>query len=165
MALSSELKLLFACSGIFFSFSYFAVLQEDVYAKDYGGEKFRYTFLALAVERSINAAIAALGVMLLGPSGTIVPLREIFNSGISQMLAMAASNESLRFVSFPTQVRHARCLRGLAAAARTRPARGAGARQVVQDGAGDGGRHRSRRQVAGVQAHRLHPGARAPTRR
>ena len=109
MALSSELKLLFACSGIFFSFSYFAVLQEDVYAKDYGGEKFRYTFLALAVERSINAAIAALGVMLLGPSGTIVPLREIFNSGISQMLAMAASNESLRFVSFPTQVGHARC--------------------------------------------------------
>ena len=33
MALPSEVKLLIACGGIFFSFSYFAVLQEDVYKK------------------------------------------------------------------------------------------------------------------------------------
>jgi len=33
-----------------------------------------------------------------------IPHKEIFNSGISQMLAMAASNEALRYVSFPTQV-------------------------------------------------------------
>ena len=29
---------------------------------------------------------------------------QIFNSGVSQLLAMAASNEALRYVSFPTQV-------------------------------------------------------------
>merc|ERR1711904_56360 len=29
---------------------------------------------------------------------------DIFSSGVSQMLAMAASNEALRFVSYPTQV-------------------------------------------------------------
>ena len=48
MALPSELKLLIACAGIFFSFSYFAVLQEDVYSKRYGeaAERFRGLLLA-----------------------------------------------------------------------------------------------------------------------
>ena len=55
-------KLAFACAGIFFSFSYFAVLQEDVYKKPYSGEYFKYTFLALVCERGINAAIGAEGV-------------------------------------------------------------------------------------------------------
>ena len=36
MALPTEVKLIIAISGIFFSFSYFAVLQEDVYKKPYG---------------------------------------------------------------------------------------------------------------------------------
>jgi len=104
MAIPSELKLVFACAGIFFSFSYFAVLQEDVYKKAYGEEKFQFTFLALLVERGINALIALLGVMLFGGSGLKIPYFDIFNSGISQMLAMAGSNEALRYVSYPTQV-------------------------------------------------------------
>jgi len=106
MAIPSEIKLAFACSGIFFSFSYFAVLQEDVYSKKYGeaGEKFGFTFLALAVERGINALVALVGVIALGGSGVKIPQLDIFNSGVSQMLAMAASNESLRYVSYPTQV-------------------------------------------------------------
>jgi len=100
------LKLIFACSGIFFSFSYFAVLQEDVYKKTYGpdNEKFKFTMLAIFVERAINALVAAFGMMVLGTSGIKVPLTDIFNSGVSQMLAMAASNEALRYVSFPTQI-------------------------------------------------------------
>jgi len=102
--LPSEIKLLIACAGIFFSFSYFAVLQEDVYKKDYSGEKFKFTFLALIVERGINALIALVGVAALGGSGVKIPHMDIFNSGISQMLAMAGSNEALRYVSFPTQV-------------------------------------------------------------
>jgi hypothetical protein len=32
----TEVKLAVAVSGIFFAFSYFAVLQEDVYRKSYG---------------------------------------------------------------------------------------------------------------------------------
>jgi len=100
-------KLIFACAGIFLSFSYFAVLQEDVYKKEYGGEKFAFTFFALLVERGINAAIALAGIAVFGGSGVKIPYMEIFNSGISQMLAMAASNEALRFVSYPTQVRSA----------------------------------------------------------
>mmetsp|Transcript_56771 Transcript_56771/g.123451 ORF Transcript_56771/g.123451 Transcript_56771/m.123451 type:complete len:350 (-) Transcript_56771:548-1597(-) len=102
--MASELKLIFACSGIFFSFSYFAVLQEDVYKKEYGGERFEYTLFALAVERGVNALIALLGIGALGGSGIRIPHFDIFNSGISQMLAMAGSNEALRYVSYPTQV-------------------------------------------------------------
>ena len=82
------------------------MLQEDVYKKGYGeaGEKFKYTFLALLVERGINALVALVGMIALGGSGIKIPKMEIFNSGVSQMLAMAASNEALRYVSYPTQV-------------------------------------------------------------
>jgi len=102
--LPSKVKLFIACSGIFFSFSYFAVLQEDVYKKPYNGEYFAYTFLALVCERGVNAAIGLAGVMCFGGSGLKIPLLDIFNSGVSQMFAMAGSNEALRYVSYPTQV-------------------------------------------------------------
>jgi UDP-galactose transporter B1 len=41
---------------------------------------------------------------LFGGSGLKIPIKEIFASGATQMLAMAASNEALRYVSYPTQV-------------------------------------------------------------
>ena len=104
IALPRGVQLAFACLGIFFSFSYFAVLQEDVYKKPYGGEYFKYTFLALAAERGVNVLIGLLGVYALGSSGLTIPHHAIFVSGISQMLAMAGSNEALRYVSYPTQV-------------------------------------------------------------
>lgn len=104
IALPRSVQLAIACGGIFFSFSYFAVLQEDVYKKPYGGEYFKYTFLALVAERGINAAIGLLGIMCFGGSGLVIPHRDIFTSGVSQMFAMAGSNEALRYVSYPTQV-------------------------------------------------------------
>jgi UDP-galactose transporter B1 len=103
-SMPKELKLFIGAAGIFLSFSLFAVFQEDVYKKAYGGEFFAYTFFALVLERGINAAVAALGVAGLGKSGLLIPHSDIFNSGIAQMLAMAASNEALRYVSYPTQV-------------------------------------------------------------
>jgi len=104
VALPRQAQLAIACGGIFFSFSYFAVLQEDVYKKPYNGEYFKYTFLALIAERGINAAIGLMGMMIFGRSGLAIPHRDIFVSGISQMFAMAGSNEALRYVSYPTQV-------------------------------------------------------------
>ena len=104
IALPRSVQLGIACSGIFFSFSYFAVLQEDVYKKPYGGEYFKYTFLALVAERGVNALIGVIGVCALGSSGLTIPHRDIFVSGVSQMFAMAGSNEALRYVSYPTQV-------------------------------------------------------------
>jgi len=98
--------LLIGAFGIFASFSLFAIRQEDVYKTAYGdaGEKFAFTFFALLVERGVNALTALLGVLTLGKSGLNIPHQDIFNSGVSQMLAMAASNEALRYVSYPTQV-------------------------------------------------------------
>ena len=100
----TEVKLLLGSAGIFLSFSVFAVLQEDVYKKAYGGEFFAATFLALLIERGVNALTAFAGMTALGKSGLNIPHKDIFQSGVSQMLAMAASNEALRFVSYPTQV-------------------------------------------------------------
>ena len=106
MKIPRSVELLIGCGGIFFSFSYFAVLQEDVYKKKYGEdeERFGATLLAIGIERGINALIALLGIGIFGGSGIKIPIMDIFNSGISQMLAMATSNEALRYVSFPTQV-------------------------------------------------------------
>ena len=104
IALPKSVQLAIACGGIFFSFSYFAVLQEDVYKKPYNGEYFKYTFLALVVERGVNALIGLMGICIFGGSGLTIPHRDIFSSGVSQMLAMAGSNEALRYVSYPTQV-------------------------------------------------------------
>lgn len=53
----------------------------------------------------MNAAIGLLGMLLMGGSGLIIPKRDVFVSGISQLLAMAGSNEALRYVSYPTQVK------------------------------------------------------------
>jgi UDP-galactose transporter B1 len=102
---SRELELVVCCLGVFVSFSYFAVMQEDVYeAQGERGERFSMTFFALVFERAVNALCALLAIFVFGGSGYKLPLKEIFHSGSSQMLAMAASNEALRYVSYPTQV-------------------------------------------------------------
>jgi len=102
--LGSTFKLVVAIVGIFGSFSYFAILQEDVFKKDYDGAKFKSTFFMMLVERGMNAAVALFFLMIFGGSGYKIPLMEIFLSGTTQMLAMASSNEALRYVSYPTQV-------------------------------------------------------------
>ena len=43
-------------------------------------------------------------MLAFGGSGNKIPHMEIFNSGVSQMLAMAAAGEALRYVSYATQV-------------------------------------------------------------
>ena len=94
LSVPKEAQLLIGALGIFLSFSTFAVLQEDVYKKAYGGEYFAFTFFAIFVERAINALTALLGDVTLGSSGLNIPYVDIFKSGVSQMFAMAASNEA-----------------------------------------------------------------------
>jgi len=103
-ALPSGIKVTIAVVGIFWSFSYFAVLQEDVYKKEYDGHRFTFTFFILLAERTMNSLVAFIGMKAQGTSKTKVPVLEISISGTTQMLAMAASNEALRYVSYPTQV-------------------------------------------------------------
>eukprot|EP00281_Chroomonas_sp_CCMP1168_P031423 CAMPEP_0206247124 /NCGR_PEP_ID=MMETSP0047_2-20121206/19639_1 /ASSEMBLY_ACC=CAM_ASM_000192 /TAXON_ID=195065 /ORGANISM="Chroomonas mesostigmatica_cf, Strain CCMP1168" /LENGTH=329 /DNA_ID=CAMNT_0053672621 /DNA_START=20 /DNA_END=1009 /DNA_ORIENTATION=+ len=104
VAIPQQLKLIIAIAGIFGSFSYFAVLQEDLFKKSYAGEKFKATFFMMVAERGVNAAVALVFIMIFGGSGLKIPVWDISVSGTSQMLAMAASNEALRYVSYPTQV-------------------------------------------------------------
>mmetsp|Transcript_9464 Transcript_9464/g.18349 ORF Transcript_9464/g.18349 Transcript_9464/m.18349 type:complete len:329 (+) Transcript_9464:68-1054(+) len=104
MEIPSQVKLLLAVGGIFASFSYFAVLQEDLFKKTYEGEKFKSTFFMMVAERGVNAVVALVFIMIFGGSGLKIPISEIFVSGATQMFAMAASNEALRYVSYPTQV-------------------------------------------------------------
>jgi len=94
----------FAVVGVFVAFGVFALAQEDVYKRAYGGERFAATFFVLLCERAVNAVFATVGLAIAGGSGARVARREIFASGASQMFAMAASNEALRYVSYPTQV-------------------------------------------------------------
>ena len=102
--MKAALRCAFAVTGIFAAFSYFALAQEDVYKRTHGGERFAATFFVLACERLVNVCFAVAGVLACGGSGVRVPHAEIFKSGASQMFAMAASNEALRYVSYPTQV-------------------------------------------------------------
>jgi UDP-galactose transporter B1 len=104
MAIPSFLKLIIGVAGVFGVFSLFALLQEDVYKKEYDGEFFTYTLFMMACERSINSIVAGLFVLIFGSSGCKVPVTEIFISGVTQMISMSSSNEALRYVSYPTQV-------------------------------------------------------------
>ena len=79
------------------SFSYFAVLQEDVYKKSYNGQYFKYTFLALVAERGVNALIGLIGVLSLvlftaagAPSIINVPA-DWTSNGMSEALAWASA--------------------------------------------------------------------------
>jgi len=107
----SSFKMAVAVAGIFGSFGYFALLQEDLFKKPYGmdakgkgGEKFKSTFFMMVAERGINALVALIFLIVGGGSKCKVPISEIGLSGGTQMMAMAASNEALRYVSYPTQV-------------------------------------------------------------
>ncbi|KAJ1484854.1 UAA transporter [Baffinella frigidus] len=104
MAIPNSVKLIIAICGIFGSFSYFALLQEDLFKKEYAGKKFKSTFFMMVAERGVNALVALVFIMIFGGSGLKIPIADIFASGATQMLAMAASNEALRYVSYPTQV-------------------------------------------------------------
>jgi hypothetical protein len=62
--------------------------MEDVYRKEFGGERFKATFLVLIVERGVNSLAGLAGVLLFGGSGVKVPVSEILGSGVTQMFAM-----------------------------------------------------------------------------
>jgi len=107
----STIKMAIAVAGIFASFGFFAILQEDLFKKEYGadakgkgGQKFKSTFFMMVAERGINALVAVVFLVVGGGSKCMVPVREIALSGGTQMMAMASSNEALRYVSYPTQV-------------------------------------------------------------
>lgn len=98
--LLTTVKMMVAVAGIFGSFGFFAILQEDLFKKPYGmdakgkgGEKFKSTFFMMVAERGINALVALVFLLIGGGSKCMVPIAEIGLSGGTQMMAMASSNE------------------------------------------------------------------------
>ena len=104
MALPSFVTLIIGVAGVFGAFSFFAMLQQDVYKKEYDGDKFTQTLFMMACERSMNSLVAFIGMTVFGGSGFKIPYQEMTISGVTQMISMSASNEALRYVSFTTQV-------------------------------------------------------------
>jgi len=101
---ASALKLIVCVAGIFGSFSYFALKQEDLFKKTYADQKFKATFFMMVAERALNAFVAGFFLLVFGGSGCKIPISWISVSGGTQMFAMALSNEALKYVSYPTQV-------------------------------------------------------------
>ena len=97
--LSRELELIVCCLGVFISFSYFAVMQEDVYVVQPNGERFSMTFFALVFERTVNALCALVAIFVFGGSGYKLPLKDIFRhmaipptrAGISARISVAGA--------------------------------------------------------------------------
>jgi hypothetical protein len=65
MAIPQSMKLIIAVGGIFGAFSYFALLQEDLFKTEYAGKKFKSTFFMMVAERGVNAVVALVFIMVL----------------------------------------------------------------------------------------------------
>jgi hypothetical protein len=66
--LPKAVKMVIAVGGIFVSFGYFALLQEDLFKKSYGGERFKSTFFMMVAERGVNALVALFFLLVTDPS-------------------------------------------------------------------------------------------------
>ncbi|XP_065838978.1 solute carrier family 35 member B1-like [Oscarella lobularis] len=111
--MSDRSKLLICFSGIFFSYLAFGVFQEKITRGSYGDddkkEKFAFFFFLVFFQCVANAIVAKIalwaGAGSRGGSGSDrTPTRFYAICALSYMGAMLASNSSLKYVSYPTQV-------------------------------------------------------------
>jgi len=106
-------KFIICALGIFFCYSYFAVLQEKITRDPYGhdvnedgskGERFSYALTLVAVQCLCNW-IFAKGMLLAQPQKEDkTPTFYYISSSLTYLLAMVTSNVALRWVPYPTQV-------------------------------------------------------------
>ncbi|KER34263.1 hypothetical protein T265_00113 [Opisthorchis viverrini] len=98
--------LLFCAVGVFFSYLVYGIIQEKLTKGNYGNsnDRFNYFFSMLLFQCLANTAFAAVALTF-----TREPRGEVTESkfalcGFTYIGAMFASNFSLKFVSYPTQV-------------------------------------------------------------
>ena len=100
-------KLDFKFSGIFACYFYYGVIQEKITRGSYGLDKERYLYTVFLVfcQCVINALFAK-GMLLVTSDGTPskTPAYLSFMCGCTYVGAMLASNASLKWVNYPTQV-------------------------------------------------------------
>eukprot|EP00750_Incisomonas_marina_P007332 INCI1482.3.p1 GENE.INCI1482.3~~INCI1482.3.p1 ORF type:complete len:304 (-),score=23.27 INCI1482.3:108-944(-) len=117
---SSPLRVGICVIGIYVCYLYYGVLQEQIYRPEEDGEKFESTLFLLFVQCAVNFLVACVGYVAFGDTPKARPLSElakrspipwfevrgIFFLGIlsfTYMLAMFCSNESIKWVAYPTQ--------------------------------------------------------------
>lgn len=104
--ISSELKLLLSVCGIYVCYIGYGMCQEALYEyhSPIDGEKFSFTLFFLFIQCVVNCIISGLGILCFGSSANKKPTSfEYMKVGFSYILAMLCSNESLKYVSYPTQ--------------------------------------------------------------
>lgn len=104
----SRTKFLICALGVFVSYFYYGILQESITKGKYGSgeteEKFTYTLALVFVQCIINAIFAKAAMMLFAREHETTPQTMYSVCSLTYLGAMLASNQSLQYISYPTQV-------------------------------------------------------------
>ncbi|KAG5450495.1 Solute carrier 35 member B1 [Clonorchis sinensis] len=98
--------LLFCAVGVFFSYLVYGIIQEKLTKSNYGdsNDSFNYFFSMLLFQCLANTAFSAVALTFTRESRGEVAESKFALCGFTYIGAMFASNFSLKFVSYPTQV-------------------------------------------------------------
>lgn len=106
---TNKRKLAVCFLGVFISYFYYGVVQEKITRADYGEKKEKFVYaLSLVFIQCIVNALFAIAVLKLTYKGNeakdSTPFRWYGICAITYLGAMLASNKSLQWVNYPTQV-------------------------------------------------------------
>lgn len=112
--MNENTKFIVCAFGIFFSYFYFAIIQERITRGSYGeeinedgtkGERFTFTLALVGVQCLVNWMFAK-GMLLARPQKQDTTHTGYYaSSALTYLLAMISSNMALRWVPYPTQVK------------------------------------------------------------
>ncbi|XP_053408484.1 solute carrier family 35 member B1-like isoform X1 [Mercenaria mercenaria] len=101
-------KFLLCAAGVFVSYFYYGILQESITKGKYGSgekqEKFTYTLALVFVQCIINALCAKAAMTVFSRDADTTPNKMFAACSLTYLGAMLASNQSLQYISYPTQV-------------------------------------------------------------
>jgi len=100
-----NVKMLVVCFvGIFVSYFIYALLQEKITKRKFGDEYFRYFMFLVGIQCIVNAAFAKLVCKFRGLEVSLSPYQLFALLSFVYVGAMVASNSSLAYISYPSQV-------------------------------------------------------------
>ncbi|KAL4228977.1 hypothetical protein ACF0H5_012017 [Mactra antiquata] len=101
-------KFLICAAGVFVSYFYYGILQETITKGEYGSgdkaEKFTYTLALVFIQCIINSLCAKTAMTFFHRGQDTTPTKMYSMCSLTYLGAMLASNGSLRFITYPTQV-------------------------------------------------------------
>jgi len=102
----SELLFLFCAGGIYLTYGYFAVLQEEINLEQFGPDKvkFKNTMFLVFLQCVANAIVSWLTVVFLEVKVDKTPRTQYLWVALSYVTAMFCTNFSIQYVNYPTMV-------------------------------------------------------------